>query len=90
MTVELKPEIEALIQKQLQSGEFSSAEEVIEHALERLGAEKDWLADNRHDIAAQIQEGWDEAQRGELTDAEDVRAEMLQFKEDWKKQRRPA
>jgi antitoxin ParD1/3/4 len=90
MTLELKPEIEALIQKQLQSGAFSSAEEVIERALEFLSAEEDWLADNREQIAAQIQEGWDEAQRGELTDGDNVRAEMQRFKEDWKKQRRSA
>jgi putative addiction module CopG family antidote len=90
MTVELKPEIEALIQKQLQSGAFSSAEEVIERALEFFSAEENWLADNPAEIAAQIQEGWDEAQSDELTDAENVRAEMQQFKEDWKKQRRPA
>ena len=90
MTVELKPEIEALIQKQLQTGAFSSAEEVIERALEFLSADEDWLADKPDEIAAQIQEGWDEAQRGELTDADDVRAEMQQFKEDWKKQRRLA
>ena len=88
--MELKPEIEALIQRQIQCGAFSSAEEVIECALEFLSAEKDWLADNRDEIATQIQDGWDEAQRGELTDAEDVRAEMGQFKEDWKKQRRRA
>ena len=87
MTVELKPEIEALIQKRLQSGAFSSVEEVIERALEFLSAEEDWLADNRDEIAAQIQEGWDEAQTGELTDEENVRAEMQQFKADWKKQR---
>ena len=85
MTVELKPEIEALIQKRLQSGTFSSAEEVIERALELLSAEEDWLADNRDEIATQIQEGWDEAQQGELTDGQNVRAEMQQFKEDWKK-----
>jgi len=90
MTVELKPEIEAFIRKLLQSGVFSSAEEVIERVLEYLGAEKDWLADNRDQIAYRIQEGWDEAQRGELTDAEDVRAEMREFKEDWKKQHLPA
>jgi len=88
MTVELKPEIEALIQKRLQSGAFSSVEEVIERALEFLSVEEDWLADNRDEIATQIQEGWDEAQRGELIDGESVRAEMQQFKEDWKKQRR--
>jgi putative addiction module CopG family antidote len=89
MTVELKPETEALIQKRLQSGAFSSAEEVIERALEFLSAEEDWLADNRYQIAAQIQEGWDEAQRGEWTGGENVRAEMQRFKEDWK-QRQPA
>jgi antitoxin ParD1/3/4 len=89
MTVELKPEIEALIQKRLQSGAFSSAEEVIEHALEFLSSEEDWLMDHRDEIASQIQAGWDEAQRGELTDGETVRAEMQRFKEDWK-QRRPA
>ena len=50
----------------------------------------DRLADNPEEIAAQIQEGWDEAQRGELTDADNVRAEMRKFKEDWKKQGRLA
>ena len=90
MTVELRPEIEALIQKRIESGAFSSAEEVIERALEFLSTQEDWLADHRDQIAARIQEGWDEAQRGELTDAEIVRAEMQQFKENWKKQRRPA
>lgn len=90
MIVELRPEIEALIQERLQSGAFSSAEEVIERALEFLCAEDDLSADNRDQIAAQIQEGWDEAQRDELTDGENVRAEMRQLKEDWMRLRRPA
>jgi len=89
MTVELKPEIEALIERRLRSGAFSSVEEIIERALEFLSAEEDWLADNRDEIAAQIQEGWDEAQRGELTEGGNVRSEMQQFKAEWKKQRRP-
>lgn len=88
--MELKPEVEALILKRLQSGAFSSAEEVIERALEFLSAEEDWLADNRNEIAVQIQEGWDQAQKGELIDGENVRTEMRQFKDDWKKQRRSA
>jgi len=90
MTVQLRPEIEALIQKRLASGAFSSAEEVIERAIEFLTAEEDWLIENRGLISTQIQEGWDEAQRGELSDAEDVHAEMQRFKDDWKKQRQPA
>jgi Arc/MetJ-type ribon-helix-helix transcriptional regulator len=82
MTLELKPEIEALIQRRLASGALSSAEEVIERALEFLTAEEAWLAENRDMIASRIQEGSDEAQRGELTNDEDVRV--------WKKQRQPA
>ncbi len=88
--MELKPETEALIQKRLQSGVFSSPEQVIERALEFLSAEEDWLAENREAIAAQIQEGWEEAQKGELTDAEQVRAEMERFKGDCINQQRPA
>ena len=90
MTVELTPASEALIQKRFQTGAFSSVEEVIERALELLSAEEDWLTDNRELIAAQIQEGWDEAERGELTDGETVRSEMQQFKDNWKKQRQMA
>jgi hypothetical protein len=57
---------------------------VIERALEFLNVEEEWLAENRSDIARQIEEGWDEAQRGELTDGETVRTEMQRFKENWK------
>ena len=90
MTVELTPALEALIQKRLQTGAFSSVDEVIERALVFLSVEEDWLTDNREEIANQIQEGWDAAERGELTDGETVRAEMQQFKDDWKKQRQMA
>ena len=88
MTVELKPELEVLIRKRLESGAFPSAEEVIERALVFLSVEEDSRAENRETIASQIQEGWNEAQRGELTDDQNVRAEMERFKEDWKQQRR--
>jgi antitoxin ParD1/3/4 len=90
MTIELRPELEALIQKRLESGVFSNPEEVIERALEFLAIEEDWLAANRGEIAAQIQEGWDEAVRGELMDGDDARAEMAKQKLDWMKRRRQA
>jgi Arc/MetJ-type ribon-helix-helix transcriptional regulator len=89
MTVELKPEIEALIQKRLESGAFASPEEVIKRALE-LFDQHEWLAENRDQIATQIQEGWDEAQRGELIHADQVGANMQKRKQHWAKQQRPA
>lgn len=90
MTVELKPETEALIQKRLESGAFSTPEEVIERPLEFLSLEEDWLAEHRDEIAANIQEGWDEAQRGELIEGDHVRSDMRQFKADWIRQHRSA
>ena len=38
MTIELKPELERIIQEQIQSGHFRSADEVLDHALEALRA----------------------------------------------------
>jgi antitoxin ParD1/3/4 len=86
MTVELKPETEALIHKRIESGAFSSPAEVIERALEFLNVEEDWLAETRNEIAAGIQEGWDKAQRGDLVDGKQVRGEMQKFKSEWIRQ----
>ena len=88
MTIELKPEAEAIIQKHLRSGAFANPEEIVERALEFLALEEDWLADNRSQITAQIQEGWDAAQRGDLIDADQVRANLAKRKEAWVAQHR--
>jgi Arc/MetJ-type ribon-helix-helix transcriptional regulator len=89
MVVELKPELEALIQKRLASGAFASPEDVIERALQFLSAEEDWLAEHRQEIAVKIQEGWDAAKRGELTDPDEARANMSRKKQAWLEQQRP-
>lgn len=83
MTIELKPEAEAIIQKQLRSGAFANPEEVVERALEFLALEEDWLSENRSDISARVQEGWDAAQRGEVVDADQVRANLAKKKAAW-------
>ena len=83
MTIELKPEMEALVQKRLETGAFATPEEVIERALEFLSAEEDWLADNRDGISAKIQEGWDQAQRGELLDGGGSPCQYGETKQGW-------
>ncbi len=90
MTVELKPELEAIIRKRLASGDFANPEEVIERALAFLSAEEDWLAENREEIAAKIQQGWDSARRGELIDADRAREDMAKKKQAWLQERRQA
>lgn len=83
MTLVLKPEIEALIRKQIATGAYASAEEVIERALASLDAQLDWIADNREQVAEMIQKGWDEAQRGELIDEHSLREELRSRKDRW-------
>ena len=90
MVVELSPQQEALIRPRIESGAFSNAEEVIARALDYLNAEEDWLLANKTLIQEQIQEGWDEAERGELMDAEDVKAEMERFTTEWSRRNTPA
>ena len=83
MTLALKPEIEALINKRIESGAFATPEEVVECALELLSAQEHWLANNRDQIAADIQDGWDAAQRGELIDGDQVQLQMEAKKQEW-------
>jgi antitoxin ParD1/3/4 len=83
VVIELKPETEALINKRIASGAFATPEQVVERALELLSAEEDWLTDHGDQIAAEIQEGWDAAQRGELVDGDQVRLRMHAKKQEW-------
>jgi antitoxin ParD1/3/4 len=83
MNVRLKPETEKLIQQDLQSGVFQSVDEYVEHAVSMLHAREQWLAENRAEISAKIEEGYAAAQRGELSDEADVRARLEERKRAW-------
>ena len=84
MTIRLKPELEALIQKDVERGPYQSADEFVEQAVQMLHEQEQWLADNRADIAAKIEEGYASAERGDLLDPEQVRAQIDQRKQAWR------
>jgi putative addiction module CopG family antidote len=84
MTIRLKPELEALIQKDVERGPYQSADEFVEQAVQMLHEQEQWLADNRADIAAKIEEGYASADRGDLLDAEQVRARVNERKQAWR------
>jgi antitoxin ParD1/3/4 len=90
MTVHLKPELEELIRKDLERGPYRSADEFVERAIRLLHEQEEWLAANREEIRAKIEEGYASAQRDDLMDAESVRAEMQEKKRAWRANRRPA
>jgi antitoxin ParD1/3/4 len=79
MTITLQPEHERLVAEALRSGAYQSSEEVIKQALELLCDRDAWLAASRTKIA----DGYAAAQRGELIDSDQVRAQMEQKKRRW-------
>jgi antitoxin ParD1/3/4 len=86
MTIILQPEHDQLIAEALRSGAYQSSEEVIKQALELLRERDAWLAENR----AKVEEGYAAAQRGELTDSDQVRAQMEEKKRAWVAEKRQA
>jgi len=51
---------------------------------------EDWLAEHRDEIASKVEEGWAAARRGELIDAEQVKANVARRKQAWFEQQRRA
>jgi predicted transcriptional regulator len=73
MIIELKPEQAAILERATKSG--MSADEVLEQAfaiIEEQLENQDWMMANREAIAAQIEEGFQQAERGELFDPEEA------------------
>ncbi len=86
MPITLRPEHEQLIAEALRSGAYQSPDEVIKRALELLHERDTWVAENR----AKIEEGYAAAQRGELIDSDQVRAQMEEKKRAWLAEQRKA
>ena len=83
MTIHLRPELEALIQEDLERGPYQSADEFVAQAVQMLHEHEQWLADQRADIAAKIEHGYAQAQRGELLHPAEVRARLNEREKAW-------
>ena len=76
MNVSLPEELEELVQRQVESGRYGSASEVIQAGLRLLDQEdalrERWIADTR----AQVRDGIKQAERGHLVDGEEAVARV--------------
>ena len=73
MIIELKPAHQKVLDQAALSG--MSPEEVLDQAFAVIGEQHrsaDWMLADREDLAARIEEGFAQAERGELVDAEQV------------------
>jgi antitoxin ParD1/3/4 len=89
MQLNLPPDLETLIHKRLSSGAYTNAEDVLRHALEAQDAEESWTDEERHALSAHIEEGYQQAERGELIDSEQARGEIQRMKDKWRQGRLP-
>ena len=73
MQLKLPPDL-ALINKRLSSGAYVNAEEVLRDALEAQDAEESWTDKERRALSAHIEEGYQEAERGQRIKSDRVAA----------------
>src|SRR5712691_4632679 len=88
MQLNLPPDLETLINKRLSSGAYTNAEDVLRDALEAQDAEESWTDEERRALSAHIEEGYQQAERGELIDGAQARLEIQAMKDDWRLSRR--
>ena len=89
MQLNLPPDLETLINKRLSSGAYTNAEDVLRHALEAQDAEESWTDEERRALSAHIEEGYQQAERGQLIDGEQARREIQPMKDKWREGRSP-
>ena len=88
MTIELKPELEALIRKRLDSGVFQNVEDVLLNALESQDAEEAWLELHRREIGEKIDKAIAQIDRGEGMTPEQSLAWLEEKKAAWRNEQR--
>ena len=87
MQVNLPPDLESLVKKRLSSGGYDSIEEVFRRALEAQDAEESLTTEERRTLTAHIEEGFKQAERGELIDGPQAKREIQGMKDDWHQER---
>jgi antitoxin ParD1/3/4 len=71
VTIDLKPEQQSVIEFAVQSGAYQHPDEVLEQAFEIIREQlqfEDWMTEQRELVAAHVETGFAQAERGELTD----------------------
>jgi hypothetical protein len=87
MQVNLPPDLETLVKKRLSSGGFDGVENVFHRALEAQDAEESWTSEERRALTAHVDEGFLQAERGELIEGAQAHREIQGMKDNWHQQR---
>jgi len=86
MQVNVPPDLETLINRRLASGAYENAEDVLRRALEAQDAEETWTDEERRALSAHLEEGYLQAERGELIDGAQARRDIQGMKDSWRQE----
>jgi antitoxin ParD1/3/4 len=73
VAIDLKPEQQRVIDMAIRSGAYQNPEEVLDQAFEIIREQlqfEDWMIEQREAVAAHIETGFAQAERGELIDGD--------------------
>ncbi len=76
MQITLPPELEQLVQRQLASGKYQSAIEVISVAVRLLEQQADVYQGQLNELRQEVQVGWEAAQRGDVVEGTTAMAQI--------------
>jgi Arc/MetJ-type ribon-helix-helix transcriptional regulator len=80
MTIHLKPELEALIQKDVERGPYRSVDDFVERAVQMLHEEEALLVNDRDVINQKIERAFGQFARSEGLTPEESRARLRERK----------
>ena len=87
MQLNVPADLETLINKRLSSGGYAGVEDVLRRALVAQDAEESWTEEERQALSAHIDEGYLQAERGELIASAQAREEIQVMKDNWRRER---
>ncbi len=76
MQIVLPPELEDLVKRQLASGKYQTAIEVLLAGAKLLEQQEDLYQGRLQELQQEAQIGWEAAQRGELVDGKTAMAQI--------------
>ena len=89
MAIDLKPEQQRVIDLAVRSGAYQNPDEVLDQAFEIIREQlqfEDWMTEQRETVAAHIETGFAQAERGELIDGDEVFSNLLERRSGRRKQ----
>ena len=90
MSIDLKPEQQRVIDLAVGSGAYQNPGEVLDQALEIIREQlelEDWMLEQRASVKAHIEQGFAQAERGELIDGDVAIAMLRKRRAEWLKPR---